>query len=210
MERKDKGILIAFEGIDGAGKTTQVELLTDFLDSVGQPVVRSKEPTEGPWGQLIRQWARNGRSTLDEEVNAFVKDREEHVREVILPALAKGKIVLLDRYFYSTIAYQGARSGDIDSITSKMLDISPEPDAVVLIDVPPELGLARIEQGRGEKPNAFEKKGTLEQVRDVFLQLARQRPNIILIDGTPSIEVVRRAILESLLKGVLRRYNATP
>jgi dTMP kinase len=208
MNRTDKGILIAFEGIDGAGKTTQVDLLAKFFASVGESAVCSKEPTDGPWGRMIRQSASNGRMTWREELNALAKDREQHVREVILPVLSRGMTVILDRYFYSTIAYQGSRGGNIASITSMMVEISPEPDIVVLIDVPPAVGLARIQELRGEKPNAFENPKTLKKVRQVFLQLAEEHPNILLIDGTPKVEVVHRAILKGLLDGVLKQLHS--
>src|SRR5262249_15628614 len=156
MRRSDSGLLIAVEGIDGAGKTTQVEFLTEFFTSAGVSVVRSKEPTDGVWGQKIRQSAANGRMALEEELQAFVEDRKEHVREKIGPALSRGATVILDRYFYSTIAYQGSRGGDIDAITDRVLKSAPEPDIVLLLDVPPEVGLSRIAQGRGDTPNAFE------------------------------------------------------
>ena len=108
MQRHDSGTLIAMEGIDGAGKTTQVDLLVEFLRSAGVRVVRSKEPTDGPWGKKIRHSAANGRMTLEQEIEAFVDDRKEHVQNVIAPALNDGQTVVLDRYFYSTIAYQGS------------------------------------------------------------------------------------------------------
>jgi dTMP kinase len=130
MERTDSGILIAFEGIDGAGKTTQVELLERFLLESGEKVRRSKEPTDGPWGQKIRESAANGRMPWADELHAFTEDRKQHVRELILPALQNGKTVILDRYFYSTIAYQGTRGGDVDKLTAQLVDTTPEPDVV--------------------------------------------------------------------------------
>src|SRR5260370_25230495 len=100
---RNRSILIAIEGIDGAGKTTQVERLAQALRVVGQELVISKEPTNGRWGKKIRESAANGRLPLKEELKAFINDRTEHVRNVIQPALDTGKIVILDRYFYSTI-----------------------------------------------------------------------------------------------------------
>jgi dTMP kinase len=198
MKRSDAGLLIAFEGIDGAGKTTQIDLLARYLESKGQSVLRSKEPTDGVWGQKIRASASTGRMSLNDELHAFIEDRNEHLREKIVPALAKGQTVLLDRYFYSTIAYQGSRGGEVDAITAQMLANAPEPDFVFLIDVAPEVGLARIRQGRGEVPNAFETLANLQAVRRVFLDLATQRANIALIDGTPSADDVHRAIVKTL------------
>lgn len=198
MKRSDPGLLIAFEGIDGAGKTTQVDLLTQYFVSANKQVVRSKEPTDGPWGQKIRTSAKTNRMSLPDELHAFIEDRKEHLRDKILPALANGQIVILDRYFYSTIAYQGSRGGEVVAITAQMLESAPEPDIVFLLDVPPDIGLARIRQGRGEVPNAFETLANLQAVRSVFLDLAQQHANIAVIDGTRSVDEVHHAILNTL------------
>jgi dTMP kinase len=203
MERSDPGILIAVEGIDGAGKTTQVEFLTALLGRAGEVVTRSKEPTDGFWGQQIRRSAKNGRMSVEDELHAFMEDRREHLRNRIVPALSRGHIVVLDRYMYSTIAYQGSRGGNVDSISQKVLPSAPHPDAVILLDVPPEIGLLRIRQGRDESPNAFEDHANLQAVRECFLAIARADQSIAVIDGTPSAEAVSRQILRLLLDGVL-------
>lgn len=207
MDGHTPGLLIAVEGIDGSGKTTQVQLLTEFFQAAGQTVVRSKEPTDGPWGRMIRQSASTGRMSLDRELAAFIADRKEHVKDKIAPALARGETVILDRYFYSTIAYQGARGKDTEQLLAMMLEIAPKPDAVILLDVPAAIGLGRIEEGRGETPNAFEDKKNLQAARQIFLQLATTQPNIIRIDGTPSVPFVQWTILDSLLNGVLKTLH---
>ncbi|MCA9269530.1 MAG: dTMP kinase, partial [Planctomycetales bacterium] len=163
------GILIAVEGIDGAGKTTLVRSLADALSQAGESIVVSKEPTDGPWGRKIRRSAAEGRMSLPEELHAFVEDRKEHVAELIRPGLDAGKIVLLDRYFYSTIAYQGARGADVAQPTRDMLAIAPQPDLVLLLDADPAEGLSRISTGRQETPNEFEKLDSLAAVRAIFL-----------------------------------------
>lgn len=201
------GALIAIEGIDGAGKTTQVELLAKFLADRGLPHVRSKEPTDGVWGQKIRQSASRGRMTLEEEVEAFARDRTEHVAQLIGPALARGDIVLLDRYFYSNIAYQGSRGADPAAIAAVARRSAPEPDAVLLVDVPAEVGLARIRHSRSAGPNAFEDAQNLRSVRQAFLKLAEDQPNIHRVDGTKSIDEVHADILSLLLKGALKAYG---
>ncbi|MBL9085553.1 MAG: dTMP kinase, partial [Planctomycetia bacterium] len=89
--------MIVFEGIDGAGKTTQVGLLVDALRRAGEDVVSSKEPTRGPWGMKIRESAVKGRLPEAEELQAFIEDRREHVRDLVGPALERGAIVVLDR-----------------------------------------------------------------------------------------------------------------
>jgi len=96
-DNRRKGILLAFEGVDGAGKTTQVKLLEEALKNAGENVVVSKEPTEGVWGQKIRKSASTGRLPLDEELEAFIEDRKEHIKKLIAPSIEQGKIVILDR-----------------------------------------------------------------------------------------------------------------
>jgi dTMP kinase len=205
MDRTDQSTLIAFEGIDGAGKTTQVGLLAEFFRRADVPVVASKEPTDGPWGKKIRKSATHGRMTLAEELNAFIEDRKQHIREVIQPALTRGDTVILDRYFYSTIAYQGSRGENPDVVAAQVFDLALVPDVVFLIDVPPEVGVGRIQTGRKETPNEFEGIDQLRRVRAGFHELARKHSNIIVIDGTRDMETVRRDILRPLLEGVLKR-----
>jgi dTMP kinase len=199
MDRPETGILIAVEGIDGAGKTTQVGLLAEFLRRAGESPVCSKEPTDGPWGQKIRESAASGRMDLADELHAFIEDRKQHVRELILPALGDDKTVILDRYLYSTVAYQGTRGGMLDSLMHRMLQIAPEPDVVILLDVPAEVGIKRVSQGRGESPNAFETIDNLAAVRKGFLDLARKYSRIELINGTQSIEAVHKQIVQRLI-----------
>ncbi|HEY1191088.1 MAG TPA: dTMP kinase [Gemmata sp.] len=205
MERTDNGLLIAFEGIDGAGKTTQVEFLEHFLRAAGVPFTRSKEPTDGPWGRKIRASAGRKRMEPAEELHAFTEDRKEHVRDLIAPALARGEVVVLDRYFYSTIAYQGALGGDPARIAAQMFEFAPTPDAVILIDVPVEIGIARIEEGRKETPNKFENVTQLRASRAAFRSLPETYPNVVLIDGAQSAEAVRRAVMSTLIEGVLKK-----
>lgn len=205
MERTDKSTLIAVEGIDGAGKTTQVARLVEFFQACELPVIPSREPTHGPWGRKIQKSASNERMSLEEELHAFAEDRKEHIAKVIQPALSRGETVILDRYFYSTIAYQGSRSNDPDAIAKQMFDLALLPDVVILLDVPAEVGVSRIKNGRDEKPNAFEKMNTLRAARDVFVGLAKKHGNIILIDGTQGVESVRQSILNRLLNGVLKK-----
>jgi len=207
MERTDNGVLIAFEGIDGAGKTTQVDLLERFFVSAQMPVKRAKEPTEEPWGQKLRQSATNGRMTWQNELHAVIEDRKQHVREVIRPALDKGHTFILDRYFYSTIAYQGTHGGDAATITASMLEMFPKPDVVILLDVPVEVGQTRIHENRSEGANAFETVSSLRAVQKVFLDLAKTQSNIVLVNGTPPIDTIHKTILTTLLNGVLTQKH---
>lgn len=127
-----RGILVAIEGIDGAGKTTQVAMLRDALTSAGEVPVVSKEPTNGKWGRVIRESASAGRLPPDDELAAFVNDRTEHVASVVAPALHDGRVVILDRYFYSSIAYQGSRGASVEHVKALMEGKFPIPDAVFI------------------------------------------------------------------------------
>jgi len=163
-----KGLLIAFEGIDGTGKSTQIHLLADYLRAKGFAVVETREPTDGPYGQKIRQLYLNRQSfTPEEELELFVQDRRQHVDEVIAPALADGKIVLTDRYYFSTVAYQGAAGMDPEAIFAAN-EFAPCPDLVVLLVMDPDESVRRIEQLRGEQLNDFEQVEQLRKVAELF------------------------------------------
>lgn len=206
------GLLIVVDGIDGAGKTTLVDRLQEFFRCAGEPCIRSKEPTDGPYGQQIRRWAQNGRpASIDAELDTFLADRSEHVRNVIGPALASGKIVLLDRYYYSTIAYQAARvPARLAELRDRILAAAPQPDATIILDTAPEIGLHRIVENRGDKPNAFERLDDLRAVRRAFLGMA-DLPNVETHDAAPPAAMVASAVIESLLAGALkRRYCGKP
>jgi dTMP kinase len=201
------GLLIAVEGIDGAGKTTQVQLLGEALREAGEKVVVSREPTDGPWGRRIRDSANNGRMSLDKELHAFVEDRKQHVAEVISPALERSQIVVLDRYFYSTIAYQGARGADREELLVHMKSFAPVPDAVLLLDTDPVVAVSRISNGRGEIPNEFERTEYLAEVRRVFQWLATNQDEVHQLDGHRSIQDVYRDVIDRLINGPLRKYQ---
>jgi dTMP kinase len=197
-----RAVLVAIEGIDGAGKTTQVSMLREALRLVGEEPVVSKEPTHGPWGQKIRQSAANGRMPVDEELAAFIEDRTEHVEGTIGPALTDGRIVILDRYFYSTIAYQGCRGADVVQIEAEMIRRFPVPDAVFVLDLDPKLSLFRINHSRKDIPNEFEKLEGLQKARYIFQRLNGQHVHVI--DGSASPSVVHAQILAKFVEGALK------
>ena len=148
----NRGIFIVLEGVDGAGKSTQVQLLGQAFSELGRDVVLSKEPTDGPWGRKLRESAAAGRMSLEDELEHFVKDRQQHVQELILPSLADGKVVIVDRYFYSTIAYQGVRGADRNEIKSTMVAFAPLPDIVFLIDIDPAISVRERDRNHGRIP----------------------------------------------------------
>jgi dTMP kinase len=198
-----RGKLILFEGIDGAGKTIQQERAARWLSDKGFSVLTLCEPTHGPAGQKLRRSAELGRLTPDEELNLFLEDRRWNVETNILPALREGKMVLLDRYYLSSMAYQGARGMDPEMIRRKNEAFAPQPDLTFLLDLEPDVALERIRRNREELPNLFEKRDYLRKVREIFLSL--KDPNLVRIDAARSVEAVWRDVRETLhefLKGV--------
>ena len=191
------GRLIAFEGVDGSGKSTQIRLLAEALGAAGRDVVETREPTEGAFGRRIRAMARSGERVAPlEEQRWFVEDRREHVHVVIEPALAAGRIVLTDRYTLSTAAYQGARGLDPARLLAEGEAEFPLPDLALVLEVPPEVGLARVAaRGRPREP-AFEDADYLAQVAAAFRTL--ERPYILRVDASHPAAAVHRAILYAL------------
>jgi len=162
------GLLIAFEGIDGTGKSTQLPLLATYLRGRGRTVVETREPTNGPYGQQIRALYRNRHQVSPEqELELFLLDRRQHVAECIRPALEQGAVVLTDRYYFSTAAYQGAAGCDPAQVFARH-DFAPEPDLVLLLTLTVEESLLRIRNLRGEFPNDFEQQEQLEKVASLF------------------------------------------
>jgi dTMP kinase len=165
-----RGVLVAFEGIDGGGKTTQAARLAEWGKGQGLEVVSTKEPTSGPFGQRIRASKFTARLSVDEELECFIEDRKQHVAELVAPALERGALVIIDRYYYSTAAYQGARGKNPREILARNEAFAPVPDVVVLMDLPVQLGLSRV-QTRGEGQDVFENTEALTRAREVFLSL---------------------------------------
>ena len=129
------GFLLVLEGIDGAGKSTLQRQLAAWCRERGRTVVTSREPTDGPHGTALRQSAKTGRLSPEAELDLFLKDRAEHAAILIRPALARGEIVVLDRYYFSTAAYQGARGLDVPAIIAANEEFAPIPDLVLLLDI---------------------------------------------------------------------------
>lgn len=196
-------MLLAFEGIDGSGKSTQARRFVEWAQARGLDVVSSREPTNGPWGRRIREARFTARLSPEEELQAFLNDRQEHVETLIRPALARGAVVIVDRYYYSTVAYQGARGLDPKELLLRNRAFAPKPDLVVLVDVEPTKALERIE-ARGEGRDLFETLEALKSVRDIFLSLAE--PHVAVVDGAHEPDVVFGEVLLRILEGPLREW----
>jgi dTMP kinase len=191
----NRGRLLALEGLDGSGKSTQVAALAEALRAAGHDVLVTREPTEGPYGRRIRSMARSGEAVPpEEELRWFVADRRAHVAEVIEPGLRAGRLVLTDRYYLSTVAYQGARGLDPGKLLTASEAEFPLPDLVVLLEIEPELGLQRVSGRGGVAETAFERLHFLERVGANFRAL--DRPYLARIDARGPEEVVHRAVLE--------------
>lgn len=191
---QSKGLLIVFEGTDGTGKSTQLQLLDKYLQDKGYPVVTTREPTDGQYGRKIRSlYINRGDYSPEKELELFLEDRREHVKDVLSPAIQEGKIVLCDRYFLSTAAYQGARGFDPENILA-LNQFAPDPDLALLFQAPLETGFKRITCGRGDQLNDFEQEDNLAQVAAIFAAI--KRPYIQLVDASGSIEDVHHMVLK--------------
>lgn len=204
MKSLSKGLLIIFEGIDGTGKSTQLELLADYLNSAGYPTVTTREPTTGTYGQKIRQlYINRDGVSKEEELQLFIEDRKEHVAKLLAPSLLEGKVILCDRYYLSTAAYQGAVGFDPLEII-RMNNFAPTPDIAFLFQLSPDLSIERITSGRGDTLNDFEQKESLEKVRIIFNSL--DLPFIKNIDASLSIDSVHKQIVNEI-NSLLRQFQ---
>lgn len=197
MKELKKGVLIVFEGIDGSGKTTQAEILLDKLLKMGIAAVYFREPSLGRWGREIKEKAAHADSvTPEEELDLFQKDRRENVEKNLVPALNQKKAVILDRYYFSTIAYQGAKGVEPEYIRKMNEEFAVPPDIVFILDVDPGEGLDRIAD-RGQKDELFEREDYLVRVRSIFRSL--RGDNIIHIDGSLVLEKIAALIEQKTL-----------
>ena len=185
-------MFIVIEGIDGTGNSTQVKLLGEWFARAGRDVVLSREPTDGRWGRKLRESAAAGRLDAATELEYFLSDRRQHVEELIRPSLAAGKVVILDRYYFSTMAYQGARGFDPGEIRRKNEAFAPVPDHLFILDLDVDAALVRI-GSRGDIANEFEQRESLEACRRVFLSLAGE-PFVHIIPCGDAIKAVHARI----------------
>lgn len=203
------GFLVAVEGIDGAGKTTVAGMLAQWCGERGLGCVFSKEPTSLTYGQKLRESAKAGRLSIEDELELFRLDRKEHVDRSIGPALLENQIVILDRYYWSNAAYQGARGADPSRIVKDNEEIAPIPDLLLFLDLEVVGGLGRI-HGRGDVPNDFEERESLEKTRAIFTALHQKgdRPSVR-VDASRDLRSVCAEALRIFKEAALRKIVTT-
>lgn len=202
QKKKDAGFIV-FEGLDGSGQTTQVNLLKEFLVKKGLEVISTKEPTmDSGAGKKIRK-------VLDKELTIpaekfqglFAKDRAKHIKQIIVPGLKFGKVVISDRYLFSSLAYGTADGLDLDyliSLNKKFLEL----DLTIFLKTSPRVCVERIKK-RGEKITLFEKEKRLEKVWKIYEKLSKRFGNIVVLDGEKSIKEIQ----ENIKKISTKRLN---
>jgi dTMP kinase len=195
-------VFITFEGIDGVGKSTQADLLEEFLKSKGKAVARTLEPGGTELGQEIRHLLlhRKGDVAPRAEALLYAADRAHHVATKIRPALARGEVVISDRYFDSSVAYQGAARElsveDVRNISLWAVD-NLIPDLTVLLDLAADKAIARRAK-TGTEPDRLEREKVefFERARDEYLKMAQKESRFLLISAELSVEEIQAKIRE--------------
>lgn len=198
-----RGRFITLEGVDGAGKSTHVAFIADALRARGASVVATREPGGTPLAEKLRELVLDMPMSHDSEVLLMFAAREEHVNDVIRPALARGDWVLCDRFTDATFAYQGGGHGvdaaRIDTL-AQWVHADCQPDVTLLFDVPVDVSRARLERAaqHGRALDKFEREHDdfIHRVRDVYHARARAEPGRFrIIDSTRPLAVVRAELL---------------
>jgi len=192
-------MFISFEGIDGVGKSTQLEMLQAYLTDKGHTVLRTLEPGGTELGQEIRHLLlhRKGDVAPRAEALLYAADRAHHVATKIRPALARGEIVLTDRFFDSSVAYQGAAR---DLAVNQVRDISLWavdnliPDLTILLDLPADDAMSRRSK-TGTEPDRLEQEKVdfFERARQMYLELAKE-PRFLVVDARKSVDEIQSEI----------------
>ncbi|MCX5891544.1 MAG: dTMP kinase, partial [Deltaproteobacteria bacterium] len=196
------GLLIALEGIDGSGKSTQAEMLAAYLKKDGHQVILTREPTNGTAGQKLQAYLLGPSRHLSpaEELELFMEDRREHVEQVIKPALERGKVVITDRYYYSSVAYQGALGLDPNDILAANEVFAPAPDLIFILELPVTAALARLAKKGQAARQVSESLPYLKQVEAVYASL--KGPRFRRVEAFRPPMEVHRIILEETRKAL--------
>jgi len=199
LEFTRKGFLLVLEGIDGAGKTTLFKALKEELK---EDFLFSAEPTDSPYGKRLRELLKTQETSQETLLELFLKDRSEHVKNLLLPALKEGKKLLLDRYYLSTIAYQGISFQDLNRLLRLNETIAPLPDLVLYLDIPEELALKRISSRNSEK-SLFEKKEILQKISENYKRILPLFNTIKIRADKPFEEVLKETlfVIKNISKG---------
>ncbi|TXJ15746.1 dTMP kinase [Brachyspira aalborgi] len=192
-----KGKLIVIEGIDGSGKSTCAKNLAEKLNSINIKTIYTFEPTHSHYGAKLRDGMLSEDLDAEEELLLFVKDRKEHIEYMIKPALEEGYFIILDRYFYSSIAYQGAKGIDINRIINLHKDFIIKPDIVFIFHLPIDIALNRIISKRGIA-DRFENETYLKKVDKIFRSF--NEPFIYHIDTDKDIKIINDELFNILEK----------
>ena len=199
-----RGLFITFEGIDGCGKSTQIDFLTKHFTKMKKPVVKTEEPGGTAGSNEIRKILlreNNFQWSVETEALLFMAARNDHVEKVIKPSINDNKIVICDRFMDSTLVYQGMRSSRAKQLSLNLFElIAINPDITFLIDMKPEIALRRA-LSRSTKEDRFENYGISFQreLRKNFLDIARKHSDRIrIIDGNQTPENVAAQINESI------------
>lgn len=200
------GKFISIEGIEGAGKSTQLQFVAEFLRAHGKQVVVTREPGGTPLGEEIREVLLKSTKRAmaqDTELLLMFAARAEHLQQLILPALKRGDWVISDRFVDATFAYQGGGRGIDNKRICELADWTLQgchADVTFLFDLPVALGQTRVEQRQQQKDRfEQEKKAFFERVRDCYLTRAEAEPQRIkLIDASQPIEAIRQQLKQQL------------
>jgi dTMP kinase len=195
-EMKGKGVFVCVEGLDGCGKTTQARILVGRLRKMGYDAVYTAEPSRGRIGTFIRKYFLHGKKRFSAVVEAllFAADRFEHVESEVIPALNDGKLVVSDRYVYSSLAYQGAAGLDLRWI-EMINEHAVRPDLGIFVDVEPKVVIQRLKS----RKSVMENLETQEKVREVYVKFI-EKGDLVRIDGNKSKNEVARDVLEIVLE----------
>ncbi|WP_061230618.1 dTMP kinase [Leptospira interrogans] len=199
--KNKKPIFVVFEGIDGSGKSTLCKSLTEKLIELGIPSAAFTEPTNLETGKYLRKFLR-GEIELgkEEQIEAFLNDREESLKQNILPALNSDKNVLLDRYMYSTAAYQSRDDLSPEMILKKNLNRNFKiPDLLFYLDLSPSIALERLNR-RKEGKERFETLAQLEKIRSAYEKILPK--DTIRIDGNKNQNQIVQECLEIFLTNI--------
>lgn len=196
------GLFIVFEGLDGTGKSTQIQKLLLYLKKNNFEVDSFYQPTHGDWGKKLRELFKKGHIVpIREEIQYSVNDRRESVNNQILPSLKKNNIVLLDRYFWSNAAYQGILNEPYDYVL-KQNEEFPEPDIIIYFEIEVETANKRILNERKEIPNQYETINHLTQSKKIFDQIMADKSftgKLIIIQAGETPENVFNQIKNELM-----------